>query len=973
MDGAGPIRAGVLGPTSLAVGRHTVDLGPVRPRLVLAKLVLNAGQVVRPEQLADIVWPHERPSSWGVQLQSAVMVVRKALSGAGCVDAKLVLATTGGGYRFDVDPAHTDLGRFRAVMAAAADAQRTGDPAAALRHLRRAEALWRGPALADVRTHGMEAEAQRLDDQLLGVMEQRLELEDDTAGRLDELAELTERCPWRERLHELLMTALWRHGRAADALAHYRALHARYVDELGIEPGSRLAELHHRILDQARRPPTPPPAPVGVPHQLPPAVPHLVGRDSLVATAVARLRGPSSPGAAAVVVLYGPAGIGKTACAAAAAHAVAADFPDGQVFVRLRDAAGRAAGPREAVAQVLRALHGPDVEVPGTVAEAAANLRTSTFGRRVLLWLEDVTDLSVVRQLLPASPTCAVLVTSRPPLVGLEQATHLRVPPLDEEPARGLLVALMGSASGSGSSGSASGSGSSSGGGGSDSEVLRSVVLRCSGLPLALRIVGSRLAVGGPATLEAAARALDEDGEHLDWLVAGDLDLRGTLRFALSDAGAAARRLFELLTAVGVTQLPTWAAAALLDADEDTAGRAAHELAHLGLVETDHDGVLVHALVLAFAASLPAESPPAAALGRVAAAAVHLVSVADELIPHGSAVAAGLPVPDAAPTPAALAAVRRDPPGWLDRHLPVLLAVGTADVEPRLRATLAVRLNGHLAIRDAHEQRMRLFDSLGDLAGVPAELAARVWQSRFAAAAQHGDDPATLRTMAKHVVEAATAAGSETMARSGRFQLALAAHRDGALAEAEESYRQALAGAGHDSRAKALCGLGVVLRDAGRAPEAVRVISEAVAELNPAASRVRAILLVDLATALADLGNHTHAGTTLDEARRIIDELGDELGSAHVAVVAARVHAQRAEWTDADREITLAATVARQHPAGELRHLVAHAEAELAHHRGDPAGAAALLARAIDDATTTGDRLSLLRAHRLNAALGPPG
>ncbi|HEY0638746.1 MAG TPA: AfsR/SARP family transcriptional regulator, partial [Pseudonocardiaceae bacterium] len=597
MDGADAIRAGVLGPTSLAVGRHPVDLGPVRPRLVLAKLVLNAGQVVRPEQLADIVWPHERPSSWGVQLQSAVMVVRKALSGAGCGDAKLVLATTGGGYRFDVDPSHTDLGRFRAGVAAASHALRCGDEAAALRYLRRAEALWRGPALADVRTHGMEAEARRLDDQLLDVLEQRLELElADGLDRVDELAELADRHPWRERLHELLMTALWRRGRAADALTHYRALHARYVDELGIEPGSRLAELHHRILDQARRPPAPTPAPVGVPHQLPPAVPHLVGRDGLVAAAVARLRGAPAPGSAAVVALYGPAGIGKTATAAAAAHAVAADFPDGQVFVRLGDASGRAAGPREAVAQVLRALHGPDVEVPGTVAEAAANLRTSTFGRRVLLWLEDATDLSVVRPLLPASPTCAVLVTSRPPLVGLEQATHLRVPPLDERPARELLVTLMGSGPGSGP-GPASDPDS-------DEGALRSVVLRCAGLPLALRIVGSRLAVGGPATLEAAARALDEGGEHLDWLVAGDLDLRGTLRFALSDAGAAARRLFELLTAVGVTALPTWAAAALLDADEDTAGRAAHELAHLGLVEVDRDGVRVHALVLAFAASL---------------------------------------------------------------------------------------------------------------------------------------------------------------------------------------------------------------------------------------------------------------------------------------------------------------------------------------------------------------------------------
>ncbi|HEY0698360.1 MAG TPA: hypothetical protein VGD43_11190, partial [Micromonospora sp.] len=321
------------------------------------------------------------------------------------------------------------------------------------------------------------------------------------------------------------------------------------------------------------------------------------------------------------------------------------------------------------------------------------------------------------------------------------------------------------------------------------------------------------------------------------------------------------------------------------------------------------------------------------------------------------------------------AAVRRDPLAWLDRHLPVLLAVGTADVDPRLRATLAVRLNGHLAIRDAHEQRMRLFDSLGDLAGVPAELAARVWQCRFAAAAQHGDDPATLRRTAKRVLDAATEAGSETMMTSGRFQLALAAHRDGALAEAEESYREALAAGprDQDSRAKALCGLGVVLRDAGRADEAVRVISRAVAELSPAASRVRAILLVDLATALADLADHSRAGAVLAEARRILVELGDELGSAHLAVVAARVHALRAEWPAATRCLALAATVAQRHSARELGHLVTQARAELAHRRGDRAGAAVLLARGIEDATATGDRLGLLRARRLLTSLGLPG
>jgi len=980
MDDAVAVHAGVLGPTSLLVGSRAADLGPVRPRLVLAKLVLNAGQVVRTEQLADVVWPHERPSSWGVQLQSAVMAIRKAVSAAGCRDVRSVVRTGGGGYRLDLDPNRTDLGRFRIAVVSATHLVRSGDEPAALRRLREAEAQWRGPALADVRAHGMEAEAQRLDDQLLSVREQRLSLElqcDYAADSMTELVELTGQHPWRERLHELLLTALWRQGRAASALTHYRALRERYVDELGIEPGIRLVTLQQKILDQARHAPPSaggkpppltrpyPPRPV-VPHQLPPAIRHLVGRDELIRAAAAVLCGDPTVGSPAVVALHGPAGIGKTATTAAIAHLVASHFSDGQIFVQLRDSTGRPTGPREAMAWVLRSLHGPDTDIPTTVSECAAHLRTSTFDRRILMWLEDATDLSVVRQLLPASPTCGVLITSRLPLVGLEQATHLPVPPLTEQDSRELLEALLGRTAAP-----------------DEQDELRSVILHCAGLPLALRIVGSRLAVGGPTTLKLAARTLSDGARQLDWLVADDLDLRSTLRFALSDADEAARRLFGLLAVTGSRQLPTWVAAALLDTAEDTAEQAAHQLVQLGLLEAcpAHPHCFrVHSLVLAFAnealLDTTGEDETRSARRRALRAALHLTSAADERIPHGASLSTGVAVPEVVPTPTALAAVESDPLRWLDHNLPVLVAVGATRADPELRAALVVRLNGYLAIRDAFEVRSHLLGSIGDIDHIPAELASRLWQCRFSASAQHGENPGVLRQMARDALEAATTAGSDALTVGALVQLGFAAYRDCAMAEAEQSYRHALtlidSNRGLRSRASVLCGLANVLRDDGRVDDALELFVEAATDSTRAGSRIQAIVLVDLATALLDVRDCDQAEARLQDAMQIIDEIGDELGSAHAAVVTARIHGLRAEWPQAQRRLTFAAEVGQRHRNAELLRLVVQARADIAYRQGDHIDAEALLAGCVRDAWLAGDKLTVLHVRRLRRTLGLP-
>src|SRR5829696_8080191 len=237
---------GILGPLEVRADGRMVPLGGAKPRAVLAVLALHANQPVSAERLAVALWGEDAPPSAAKTVQVYVARLRKALDDPG------VLVTTPAGYCLRVGPGELDAERFERQVADGRRALAAGRGEDAAAEVRAALELWRGPPLAGLAsTPFAPAEIARLEEQHLAALEVRVEA-DLAAGRhaelVGELQQLTTQHPWRERLHAQLMLALYRSGRQGDALEAYRDAREVLVEQLGVEPGAELHDLHEAIL-----------------------------------------------------------------------------------------------------------------------------------------------------------------------------------------------------------------------------------------------------------------------------------------------------------------------------------------------------------------------------------------------------------------------------------------------------------------------------------------------------------------------------------------------------------------------------------------------------------------------------------------------------------------------------------------------------------------------------------------------------
>jgi len=241
-----------------------VETGGPKQRAVLASLLLRVGRVVSVEQLIDDLWSDRPPARAAATVQVFVSQLRRALEPERARGAAArVLVTASPGYLLDVEPAAVDAHAFTELVARGREALAGGDPGRAAELLLRAEAMPRGPVMADVpATPFVEAAAARLTELRLGAVEDRIDAElalGRHAALVAELEQMARRHPLRERPRAQLMIGLYRCGRQAEALASYRETRALLRDELGIEPGARLRELEQAVLRQdpglAWRPP----------------------------------------------------------------------------------------------------------------------------------------------------------------------------------------------------------------------------------------------------------------------------------------------------------------------------------------------------------------------------------------------------------------------------------------------------------------------------------------------------------------------------------------------------------------------------------------------------------------------------------------------------------------------------------------------------------------------------------------------
>ncbi|MFI6731542.1 BTAD domain-containing putative transcriptional regulator [Nonomuraea sp. NPDC050451] len=595
----------LLGAVTAELHRGTAaehaDLGPARQQTALAILAAAVARPIPMSQMIAGIWGENAPRNAEQSVYTYIAGLRRAFEpDRGRREPSRVLAGTPAGYVLRVEPAQVDAMLFADGIEAARRARRAGDDPQAVRLLDEALAMWRGTALSGLSGPFAEAERDRLEQLRLAALELRAE----SLLRLgrhrdivEELRHLTRRNPLRERVRELLMTALFRSGSPAEALQVYEEGRVLLAEELGLSPGEGLRRCHEMVLRADAAPVPSAPAPHETPHQLPRPLAEFVGRSAEITRLTEWLAPGDETSPSPLMIITGPPGVGKSALAAHVAHLAMHRFPDGQLHVNCRGATPElpALTPLDVLGRFLRALGVPPSAVPADLDEAAAAWRSRLHDRRVLAVLDDAADLAQIRPLLSASLGNTLLVTSRETMSWGEDAVQLELARMSQAESATMLSNLAGASRITADAG----------------ETARLVRL-CDGLPLALRIAGARLAGRPDWSVSALASRLSDERTRLHELATGDLAVRSSLAASHTALQRGSRpvdrlaaRILSLLGLLHVPEMTAEAAGALAGVTSGEAEAALERLvdAHL-LDRAAPDRYQLHDLVRLFAGEL---------------------------------------------------------------------------------------------------------------------------------------------------------------------------------------------------------------------------------------------------------------------------------------------------------------------------------------------------------------------------------
>ncbi|MDF5756952.1 BTAD domain-containing putative transcriptional regulator [Spongiactinospora sp. TRM90649] len=602
----------VLGPVEVWQPGGPVATGGFKQRSVLALLVLNLNRVVTFERMIDQVWGTRAPDARNTvqRLVSRLRRVIEAGKERPPTDGRPpALETHSGGYLLRADPSTVDLYRFESLIEQGRTAQREGDHVLAATLLGEGLRLWRGPALVGVADGVRDVPAARLEEARLLALEDRIEA-DLASGPEEplvaELRELVADHPLRERMVGLLMVALHRCGRQAEALEVYQRTRGHLVEELGLEPGQALQRTHREVLagdlGAAGSPRTA--LTLQVPAQLPADVPDFTGRAAHVHSLVQMLRGDVDGSPVVVTAVGGGGGVGKTTLAIHVGHLLRDRFPDGQLHANLHGSNGSTSAA-EILGDFLRALGADGAHIPEAEDKRATLYRSMLAGQRVLVVLDNARDAAQVRPLLPGSPTCAVLVTSRARMADLE-GVHLV--DLDVLPAAEA-VELLGKIAGPRRVAA-------------EPEAALEVAGACGNLPLAVRVAGARLAARPGWSLATLAERLADERRRLDELRIGDLGVRASFELSYRSLPPDQAKAFRMLGVPDSRDITLGAGAALLGVSEPEAEALLESLVDAYLIETREPGrYQMHDLMRTFARQRAGETETqeqqAAALQRL--------------------------------------------------------------------------------------------------------------------------------------------------------------------------------------------------------------------------------------------------------------------------------------------------------------------------------------------------------------------
>jgi DNA-binding SARP family transcriptional activator len=846
----------VLGPIRVRAEAGELPLLGAKTRTLLGMLLARANAPVTVDTLVEALWPGGPQDITAHRLQVHVSRLRGLL---GTPD-RVVFEQAA--YRLEVFPDELDATRFESMVTEATDIA-TADPDRCVALTTKALALWRGVPYGGLDIPALADDTHQLTERRRTAMVLRFEAEfalGRHAAMVGELSELARRYPVWEHAHALLMTAFRHTGRQAEALEVYRALRRSMVDELGVEPGPEIRELHSRILagepvPSRRSAPQADP----VPEQLPYQGRVFVGRDAELAELDELLAAGGDT--SVITAVAGTAGVGKTALALRWAHRVRDRFPDGQLYVDLCGfSPKRPVAPTDALAGFLRAMGVEGAAIPERLDERAARYRSLVTGKRMLIVLDNVGSVEQARDLLPGAASCFTLLTSRDALAGLvarEGAHRLDLDRLSTGEAHVLLSSLLGDRVTD------------------EPEVTAALIDRCARLPLALRVAAELIRSEPATTFAGLVTELSRGLDRLD--VDGDphTAVRAVFSWSYQHLEPAAARLFRLCGLHPGHDLDVYALAALAGQDLAQTRRALGALLRAHLIDQNARGRLSqHDLLRAYATELVDDDQPAdrdAALTRLLDYYLHTAAVTrDILVPSEKA---DPPRLSGEVTAAPALSSHADALGWLD----------------------AERVNLVRSASHADDHGWSRF---------PAQLPPLIW--RYLEIGGHYDDAMTVHTQAR---TAARALGDKVAEGKALVVLALTNRHLGRIATAMQLTEEALelyqAAGNRGLEATALNNLSAGAQFDGRLRQAVELVERSARLFAETGNHaMTAIPLGNLAIFLISLEDYDRAMDVLDQAITIslesndlsrlcscwcdLAELQARTGSARQAVATAR-------------------------------------------------------------------------------------
>lgn len=729
------LRVGVLGPLRVERDGHEVALQPGMGA-VLAMLVLADGHPVNPRTLAEWLWDENPPASSANIIQSYVSRLRGILGPVPGEAGVERIRKDAAGYRLHALPDELDLLSFRSLVAAArrsrnaAELRSTGDAAQdfALDLYEQALGLSLGEPLAGLEALSRYPPAVAMADERVSVLLEFADTAADAGHSSRALSLLREQAalrPLDEAVHARLMMALAATGRQGEALNVYEALRRRLDGEFGALPCLALRDAHAMVLRQQvpsqRAPGRTASTNWTAAFQLPPASADFTGRAAECAiTETAIIPHCGTPGVP-VAVVCGLPGVGKTSLALHVAHRSRDVFPDGQLWVPLNGASSSPRRPGDALNDLLRTLGVPGAAIPEDYAERGALYRSRLAGRRVLVVLDDAASADQVRPLMPGTPGCALLATSRPWLEGLDGARFVPLGPMTDQEATDLLARIIGDARVAEEPGAAA-----------------ELAHACGTLPLALRVVGTRLAARPCWALSEMVRRLADSSHRMREFEASDLSLRSSIAASYDSLPELHRRAFCLLSLLDQADFAEWLTGVLLgdpdaaDITDDLAARSLLTPVHAA--GTGEPRYRVHDLLHAYAAERLTCEPAAGTLAarkRMIEGFLQLAMTADARLPREPY----FPSPGAGALPAIIpdaeaGRLTADPIAWFVAERHNLLWVVQLAVDTGHRGLAAQLASYHSAFHylddeiDTAERLWRIIAS--GFAGVAAGALARL-------------------------------------------------------------------------------------------------------------------------------------------------------------------------------------------------------------------------------------------------------